>query len=94
MTDTRAQITALVDGMADICHDISVRDDKLRGPFILAFGLKNIHSLELRKVADEYELELWHGATYDVEYVSETLLLKTPGEALERARRWLQNDVV
>ena len=94
MSDVRAQITALADGMADLCRDISVRDDKQRGPFVLAFGLKNVHSLELRKVEDEFELELWHGATYDLEYVADTLRCKTPVEALERARGWLHNDAV
>lgn len=94
MSDVRTQISALADGMADLCQDISVRDDKQRGPFVLAFGLKNVHSLELRKVEDGFELELWHGATYDVEFVADTLRLKTPGEALERARGWLKNDAV
>jgi hypothetical protein len=94
MSDVRAQMTALAEGMADLCQDISVRDDKERGPFVLAFGLKNVHSLELRKVEDEFELELWHGSTYDVEYVADTMRFKTSTEALERAREWLHNDAV
>jgi pyruvate carboxylase len=94
MTDVGGQIKALADGMADLCRDISVRDDKQRGPFVLAFGLKNVHSLELRKVDDHFEVELWHGATYDVEYVAGTSRFETPAEALELAREWLRKDAV
>ena len=94
MREVHAQIAALANSMADLYCDVSVRNDKMRGPFVLAFGLKNVPSLELRKVDNAYELELWHGVTYDVEFVAEKMLLKTYDEALERARRWLQNDAV
>lgn len=94
MTDSLAQIIALAEAMADLCVNISVREDKQRGPFVLAFGHKNVHSLELRKIEDEFELELWHGATYDVEYVADTSRFSTPDEALERAREWLKKDAV
>jgi len=93
MSAVRAQMEGLANGLTDLCRNISVRVDE-NGPFVLAFGLREIHSLELRRVADEYVLELWHGATYDVEYVAEELHLTTPTEALERARAWLQNDAI
>jgi len=91
--NVRAEIEALAKGLADLCRDISVREDE-NGPFVLAFGLKDIHSLELRRVGDEYVLELWHGASAEDERVTELLQLKTPAETLSRARTWLQNDAI
>jgi len=91
MSTVHAQITTLAHDMADLCSNISVRQDE-NGPFILAFGLENIHSLELRKVKDEFELELWHGATAEVEYVEDTLRFEQAGDALACARSWLRKD--
>ena len=89
----RAIIEGLAEGMTDLCRDVSVRHDTRRGPFVLAFGLKDVHSLELRRVNDEFELELWHGATYDVEYVADTKRFKTAVDALEGAREGWRRDV-
>jgi hypothetical protein len=94
MNGVHAEITLLAEAMADLCQDVSVREDEKRGPFVLAFGLRNVHSLELRKIGDEFELELWHGATYDVEYVADTLRFQRSADALKRARAWLHNDAV
>src|SRR6185503_19250652 len=93
MSEVDAQIEGLAKDLACLCQNISVRQDE-NGPFVLAFGLKDVHSLELRRVANEWVLELWHGATAEVEYVADTLHLATPTEALERARAWLQNDAI
>jgi hypothetical protein len=93
MSAADAHIEELAKDLADLCCNISVRKGE-NGPFVLAFGLKDVHSLELHRVGDEYVLELWHGATAEVEYVAEKLHLTTPTEALKRARAWLQNDAI
>src|SRR5262245_37912670 len=91
--DVRAEIEALAEGLSDLCGNYSVRDDE-NGPFVLAFGLRDVHSLELRWVGDEYQVELWHGATAAVERLIELVQVKTRDEAISRARAWLRNDAV
>jgi hypothetical protein len=91
--NSREEFDDLAAGLADLCRDISVREDE-NGFFVLAFGLKDVHSLELRRAGGSYLLELWHGATAEDEIVAEELRLGTPAEALVRARAWLQNDAI
>jgi hypothetical protein len=89
----RAQIDAMARELTDLCSNISVREDE-RGAFIFAFGLKDVHSLELRRLAEQFEVELWHGAIAEDEYVADKPRFDTEREAIECARNWLVRDAV
>lgn len=83
----------MADGIAPICCNLSVREDE-NGPFILAFGVKDTHSLELRKVGKKWILELWHGKTADVEKVVGELSFSKIEDAHSKAEEWLQKDTI
>ena len=76
----------------DICSHISVREDE-NGPYIFALGLKGIHTLQVRKIGNDYVLELWHGPAEDEDIVAEPHF-KNIGEALIKAKEWLQKDAI
>jgi hypothetical protein len=89
----RVQIETIARELAALCSDISVREDE-RGPFILAFGLKDVHSLELRRLGYRFEVELWHGSGAEEEYVEDKPQFDTAADAIERAKQWLSRDAV
>jgi hypothetical protein len=93
MPTTKDQLQAVADDIAAICCDVSLREDE-NGPLVLAFGLNDTHSLELRKVGDNYFLELWHGKTAEVEIVVEELTFSSIEEARRKAEEWLLKDAV
>jgi hypothetical protein len=90
--NVRAEIEALAKGLSDLCWHVSVREDET-GPYVLAIGLNDVKSLELRGTGELYLLELWYGTTAE-ERVVERLQLRTSTETTDRARAWLQSDAI
>lgn len=93
MKDLEKQFNEFAKSIEHVCCNISVRKDH-NGPFILAFGLKDLHSLELRKVAENYTLELWKGITAEEEeFVSGPKFIDIQ-DAFDCAKNWLSKDYV
>lgn len=75
------------------CSHVSVRQDD-NGPYIFALGLKETHTLQMRKIKNEFVLELWHGETSEVEKVISEPAFKNIEEAFNEATKWLNKDVI
>lgn len=91
MKDIEKQFQEFAKSIENQCCNISVREDE-NGPFILAFGLKDTHSLELRKVAHQFVLELWIGSTAEEEQIVSEPRFTDMQEAFENAKNWLAKD--
>jgi hypothetical protein len=89
MTDIRAQITEIAQRLVPLCRHVCVGDDE-RGPFMLAIAEDEVHSLELWHANGEFALELWHGATAEVEQVVDRLKLRDLVAVTERSASWLR----
>ncbi|PPD40139.1 MAG: hypothetical protein CTY16_18080 [Methylobacter sp.] len=76
----------------DICSHISIRKNE-EGLYILAFGLKRLHSIELRKVNELFVVEFWLGVIAEEEEVVEVLSFDRIETAFVATKRWLEKDV-
>jgi len=81
------------DQIKDICSHVSVRDDE-NGPYIFALGLKETHTLQMRKIKNEFVLELWHGASSEVEEIVSEPSFSDIKEAFREAIKWLNKDAI
>lgn len=81
--DFARQLTAL-------CSHVSVRMDE-NGPFLFALGVKGIHTLQLRRSPQDYEVERWRGEA-DNEALIDTCHFDTSSAAFDAAMEWLQRD--
>ena len=88
-----AQFEEFAQSVHDLCNHISVRQDE-DGPYIFALGLKETHTLQLRKIADRYVIELWYGPDSDSERVIGEPEFETAAAAFEVAREWLRKDAI
>jgi hypothetical protein len=93
MTDIRTQITEIAQRLEPLCRHVSVRDDE-RGPFLLAIGEDEVHSLELWHANGEFALELWHGKTAEAERVVEKPKFPDAASAAKRSEMWLRSDAI
>lgn len=91
MDDTEPKFNEFLSQVDDICSHISVRHDD-NGPYVFALGLKETHTLQMRKIDAEYVLELWHGKTSDEEYVASEPSFANIHEAFSAAKEWLEKD--
>ncbi len=91
MNELEKQFNDFAKSIENICCNISVRTDE-NGPYILAFGLKDMHSLELRKITDNFSLELWLGMTAEEEEVVSEKEFANIQDAYECAKNWLSKD--
>ena len=55
---------------------------------------KNTHTLQLRRVAALYVVQLWHGQTYDVEKLVREPEFTDAQAAFDAAKAWLMNDAI
>jgi hypothetical protein len=93
MSDLRETFDAFASELAPLCRHISVRTDE-NGPYIFALGLKDTHTLQLRRVGTLYVLELWHGQTSDVERIVDEPKFSEARAAFDAAKAWLMNDAI
>lgn len=77
--------------ISDICSHISVRNDE-GGAYIFALGLKETHTLQLRKIEDSFVVELWYGENSDVERVVGEPEFQDIDSAFKTAEEWLGRD--
>lgn len=89
--DTRAEFKAFTVKANSLCSYIDIRTDD-NGPFIFAFGLKDTHSLQLRKLKAQYVLELWYGKNAEEEYIAEEASFLNSNDAFSKAIWWLSKD--
>lgn len=81
------------DEVKHLCNHISVRKDE-NGPYIFALGLKETHTLQLRKVKNSYVVELWYGENAEVESVIEEPSYSDSKTAFNKAKEWLEHDAI
>lgn len=93
MNDIQEKFKAFVKDVEEICSHVSVRDDE-NGPYVFALGLKETHTLQLRKINEQYVLEMWHGKTAETERVAKDLVFSEIEEAFEKAKGWLSRDAI
>ena len=93
MSDVRDTLRAFAAKLGPICSHISVRSDE-DGSYIFALGLKETHTLQMRRLADLYVVQLWHGKTWEVERVVGEPKFSDPGAAFDEAKAWLMKDAV
>jgi len=93
MNALRATFESFASELAPLCVHISVRDDE-NGPYIFALGLKETHTLQMRRVAALYQVELWHGRTAEVEKVVGKPTFPNPTDAFNAAKAWLMKDAI
>lgn len=91
MLDTESQFQKFASQVSTLCSHVSVQHDD-NGPYIFALGLKETHTLQMRKINKEYVLELWYGATSDDEFVASIPSYLEINEALFAAKNWLEKD--
>ncbi|MEQ1740445.1 MAG: hypothetical protein ABL884_11120 [Methyloglobulus sp.] len=85
------QFKEFAESIKNICCNSSVRRDE-NGPFILAFGLKDTHSIELRNIENQWMLELWVGKTAEEEKIVSEIKFTDINAAFECAKQWLEKD--
>lgn len=93
MKELEKQFNEFAKCIENMCCNISVRKDA-NGPFILAFGIKDLHSLELRKVAENYALELWIGMCAEEEELVSKSEFTNIQDAFDCAKNWLSKDCI
>jgi hypothetical protein len=91
MQNDREQFQSFAASVSELCSHISVRDDE-NGPYIFALGLKDTHTLQLRRIDDQYVLQLWHGKTAEVETIIDEPSCSSAVEAFGKAKEWLLKD--
>ncbi len=89
--NTQTQLQEFASDASDVCSHISVREDE-NGPYIFALGLKQMHTLQLRKVGDKYVVQLWLGPDWETETLVSEPAFETAEQAFEVATKWLQLD--
>jgi hypothetical protein len=89
--NTQKQFETFARSVSDLCSHISVRDDE-NGPYIFALGLKNTHTLQLRRIGDNYVAQLWHGQSAENETIVAEPVFSTIEVAFANAREWLLKD--
>ena len=85
------QYNTFIEDVKDICSHISLRHSE-SGDYIFALGLKETHTLQMRKVKEKFVLELWHGANSDIETVISEPIFEDIELAFKEARMWLEKD--
>lgn len=93
MKSTEEEFKDFADRVRDLCVHISVREDE-DGVYIFAIGLKNKHTLQLRKVKTNYIVELWHGETAETETAIDEPSYSDIDNALNKAKQWLERDAI
>ncbi len=93
MKSVEEEFKKFTDEVNHLCTHISVREDE-NGPYIFALGLKNTHSLQVRKLLSDYVLELWYGENAEVESIVEEPRYRDSRSAFNRARKWLERDTL
>ncbi len=93
MNDVAIQIKEMAQALESLCSYIDIRDD-VNGPFIFAFGHQDTHSLQLRRIKDQFALELWHGKNSEEEVLTSELSCPSAEIALEKAKGWLGRDAI
>lgn len=77
----------------NICSHISVREDE-NGPCIFALGLKETHTLQLRRIDQKFTLQLWYGSTAETEKIVSEPCFANIEEAFSEATNWLNKDTL
>ena len=93
MKSLEEEFNEFADDVKHLCNHISVREDE-NGPYIFALGLKNTHTLQLRKIMNKYVVELWHGENSEVESVVEEPSYPNVESAFIKAKEWLERDAI
>jgi hypothetical protein len=88
-----AQFKKFAAEVRELCTHVSVRADE-NGPYVFALGLKETHTLQMRKIGNAYALELWYGENSAVERIVEEPVFKDVAAAFARAKEWLQRDAI
>ena len=91
MPNNREQFHSFAESISELCSHISIRDDE-NGPYIFALGLKDTHTLQMRRIKDRYVLQLWHGQTAEVEAIIDEPSYSNVDEAFRKAKEWLMKD--
>ncbi len=93
MKNVKEHFIEFIKDVEPFCNHVSIREDE-NGPYIFALGLKETHTLQMRKVAKKYVLELWYGDNADVETVVEEPEYSDIDAAFARAKNWLEQDAI
>ena len=93
MNDVLIKIEEMAKSLKNLCSYIDVRNDE-NGPFIFAFGHQDTHSLQLRKIEEQFVLELWHGKNSEEEVLTSEPSYPSAEAALEKAKEWLGRDAI
>jgi hypothetical protein len=93
MSSPKKQFEEFACSVSNLCSHFSVREDE-NGPYIFALGLKETHTLQMRKVGGQYILELWHGRNAEVEKIVSEPKFSDIDAAFSRATEWLERDAI
>jgi len=93
MGNLKEQFIAFTEEVKPLCYCIDVREDE-NGPYVFALGLRETHTLQMRKVKSKYVLELWYGKTAEVETIVEEPEYSNLNDAFYRAKTWLEQDAI
>jgi hypothetical protein len=83
-------LTEITEQLRDLCSHVSVRRDE-SGPFLIALGRRQLHTLNLRIAEGRLRLELWRGPC-DSEELVRVELYDSPEDAGTGAKSWLRHD--
>ena len=93
MNNLASKIEDIAQAIKGLCSYIDVRNDD-NGPYIIAFGLKDNHSLQLRNIKEKFVLELWRGKSAEEEVLTAEPSYPNAESALEKAKEWLSRDTL
>ena len=93
MDSAEEQFRKFAAEVRDLCRHVSVRADE-NGPYVFALGLKDTHTLQMRRIGNAYALELWYGENSEVERIVEEPVFEDVAAAFARAKEWLQRDAI
>jgi hypothetical protein len=91
MDETEEQFRAIAGDIKNLCTHVSVRRDE-NGPYVFALGLREIHTLQMRRIGRAYVLELWCGENAEVEKFVEEPVFSNIEAAFAKAKEWLVRD--
>jgi hypothetical protein len=91
MSDLAALFSGFASEVSALCSHISVRSDE-NGPYVFALGLKETHTLQLRKQKGSFVVQLWHGKTAEEERIVGEPRFPSADRAFQAAKEWLAKD--
>ena len=91
MIDLAALFKGFAGEVASLCSHVSVRNDE-NGPYVFALGLKETHTLQLRRREGSFVVQLWHGKTAEEERMVGEPHFPSAERAFQVAKEWLAKD--